>query len=42
MALGALLASIAHEVTAAGCVLASAAWAGMPATAGSFRLDSLG
>jgi hypothetical protein len=27
----ALLASIAHEVTAAGCVLASAAWAGMPA-----------
>lgn len=29
----ALLASIAHELTAAGCVLASAAWAAMPAAA---------
>ncbi|HVT17763.1 MAG TPA: hypothetical protein VHQ90_16495 [Thermoanaerobaculia bacterium] len=29
----ALLASIAHELTAAGCVLASAAWAAMPPVA---------
>jgi hypothetical protein len=33
--LWALLASIAHELTAAGCVLASAAWAAMPAAAGA-------
>jgi hypothetical protein len=31
--LWALLASIAHELTAAGCVLASAAWAAVPAAA---------
>lgn len=34
----ALLASLAHELTAAGCVLASAAWAAMPRAAAAAAL----
>jgi hypothetical protein len=37
----ALLAAIAHELTAAGCVLASAAWAGTPAAAAAAKLAAL-
>jgi len=37
----ALLAAIAHELTAAGCVFASAAWAGTPAAAAAANLAAL-
>ena len=37
----ALLASLAHELTAAGCVLASAAWAAMPRTAAAVAATPL-